>query len=871
LTPLLDAAMSAFVLVEVDGRIVGWDGAAEALLGWTREEAVGADIGELLVPERRRAGVRADMSRVAAGGVAPLIPHRLALSVLHCTGRELPVELGLSVVGTPTGAQLLAVVLDISQHEEAEARIGREAPSVEPLGEAILTMALDRTIESCNPAAEELYGYTAKELVGASMEMLNLTEVAGVTSDWDAGDLGGSVSLDSSVRRNDGTAVDIAVTLSPLRDDSGEVTGMVSVAHDVSATRRGVERLAEAESRFAGAFEAASTGMALTSTDGRFLAVNQALCTFLGRDAETLLASCVQAVTHPDDMRADIEQGRRALAGEIDSFQQPKRYILPSGGIVWGLLTISISRDADGTPQHYVSQVEDITDRKTSEGELRRYAAQLQALSEQDPLTGLANQPAFEIALAEELRVLDAGGNRCSVVLAEIDGDDAALTAGAESLQRASRDADLAAHLGGGELALLLADVDARAATEIGERIRETLRQDTVRTSWATARPGETAGELLQRVRRSLPPSDAPPADKPRPRAPEGITRLLVLARHQIGMPITFLTRRDGDEYVFVRFSGDHAAFGVGEGDAMSWGDSYCQRMLDGRISATVRDVADEPQTRTLELTTKLGLRAYAGVPVRLRSGEIYGTLCGVDTRPHPELNERHAELLGFLGELAAELIEDEAEQPEARRAQAGATGVRTLQIALQARDFYTSAHSKQVVELASAVAARLGLDPAATRDVEQVALLHDIGKVGIPDAILQKQGPLDADEWTLMRQHPVVGEHIIAGTPGLSHLAPAVRAEHERWDGGGYPDGLAGDHIPLASRITLACDALNAMTSDRPYRPAMTLESARQELRACAGTQFDPDIIHALLVESPTQPRAAATESPVSPPPIEP
>ena len=161
-------------------------------------------------------------------------------------------------------------------------------------------------------------------------------------------------------------------------------------------------------------------------------------------------------------------------------------------------------------------------------------------------------------------------------------------------------------------------------------------------------------------------------------------------------------------------------------------------------------------------------MRAYVGVPIRLRSGEVYGTLCAVDTQPHPELSDRHAELLNFLSELAAELIEDDVEQRAARRAEAGATGVRTLLVALEARDLYTGEHSHQVVALASAVAERLGLDENATRDVEQVALLHDIGKVGIPDAILQKQGPLDDEEWQLMRQHPIVGERIIAGTPGL-------------------------------------------------------------------------------------------------------
>ena len=310
------------------------------------------------------------------------------------------------------------------------------------------------------------------------------------------------------------------------------------------------------------------------------------------------------------------------------------------------------------------------------------------------------------------------------------------------------------------------------------------------------------------------------------------------------------------DDYVFVRFAGDSTPFGVAEGDAMSLADSYCQRLLDGRIAAIVPDLAADPQTQDLDLTRKLGLRAYAGVPVRLRSGEMYGTLCGVDTRPHPEFTERQAGLLRFLSELAAELIEDEISNPEMRLLQAADAGVRTLLAALQARDFYTSSHSKQVVELASAVARRLGLDQGARRDVEQVALLHDIGKVGIPDAILQKQGPLDDQEWQLMRQHPIVGEHIIAGTPGLSRLAPAMRAEHERWDGSGYPDGLAGDQIPLASRITLACDALNAMTSDRPYRSAMTLDRAEHELRSCAGTQFDPQIIDVLLAEIATSER---------------
>lgn len=177
-------------------------------------------------------------------------------------------------------------------------------------------------------------------------------------------------------------------------------------------------------------------------------------------------------------------------------------------------------------------------------------------------------------------------------------------------------------------------------------------------------------------------------------------------------------------------------------------------------------------------------------------------------------------------------------------------SGVAALVAALEARDLYTAEHSRSVVELAGGVARRLALDEATVSSVERVAALHDVGKVAVPDAILQKRGPLTASEWELMRQHPAVGERIVASTRTLAHLAAPIRAEHERWDGTGYPDGLSGEQIPISSRITLACDAFHAMTSDRPYRAAMAPEEARAELRAGAGTQFDPTVVEALLEE---------------------
>ncbi len=173
---------------------------------------------------------------------------------------------------------------------------------------------------------------------------------------------------------------------------------------------------------------------------------------------------------------------------------------------------------------------------------------------------------------------------------------------------------------------------------------------------------------------------------------------------------------------------------------------------------------------------------------------------------------------------------------------------IEALAVALLERDRYTGEHSEAVIEMSGAVARNLGMSPAQVEGVRSAALLHDIGKVAIPDDILHKPGPLSDTEWVLMRQHPVIGERILRVLPGLGSVARIVRHEHERWDGGGYPDGLAGDAIPLGSRIIIAADTYHAITSDRPYRAAKPHGDAIAELARCAGTQFDPKVTAALI-----------------------
>ncbi|HWF73769.1 MAG TPA: HD-GYP domain-containing protein [Solirubrobacteraceae bacterium] len=166
----------------------------------------------------------------------------------------------------------------------------------------------------------------------------------------------------------------------------------------------------------------------------------------------------------------------------------------------------------------------------------------------------------------------------------------------------------------------------------------------------------------------------------------------------------------------------------------------------------------------------------------------------------------------------------------------------------VEADDHYTGTHSREVVDLALAVADALGLDPAQRRNVEFAALLHDVGKLHVPKSIINKPGALDDDEWAIIQRHTIDGEAMLKRVGGvLATVGQYVRSSHERYDGTGYPDGLIGDEIPIESRIVCVCDAYSAMTSGRAYRPTLAPWTAVDELRRCAGAQFDPRIVAAI------------------------
>lgn len=326
------------------------------------------------------------------------------------------------------------------------------------------------------------------------------------------------------------------------------------------------------------------------------------------------------------------------------------------------------------------------------------------------------------------------------------------------------------------------------------------------------------------------------------------IANALELARERLDMEIAYIAEFTGEREVLRVVAGDTGEWDVTEGLSVAAADSYCVRMLDGRVPQAIPDTSKEPEVAALPATEELGIGAYIGVPLVLEDGEVCGALCCLRHTPAGTIDDRDVRVVELLARLVADELAFRASMRARRRREMEVASLQALLAALEVRDDYTGDHSHAVVELSLAVATRLGITGDDLDAIEQVALLHDLGKVGIPDAILRKPGPLTDDEWAVMRTHPGLGADIVARLDTLAHLRPAIRAEHERWDGAGYPDGLAGDAIPVPSRITLTCDAFHAMVSDRPYRAAMSQHDALDELRRCAGTMFWPDAVDALV-----------------------
>jgi diguanylate cyclase (GGDEF)-like protein len=271
-------------------------------------------------------------------------------------------------------------------------------------------------------------------------------------------------------------------------------------------------------------------------------------------------------------------------------------------------------------------------------------------------------------------------------------------------------------------------------------------------------------------------------------------------------------------------------------------GRGLISRCLRESGAVLALDVRREPDYHPTPVTATT--RCELDVPVVV-DGRNWGAITVQSVEPEA-FDEEDALLLRAVADQLGAALRSATLYEQLERAYLGTA--EALSVALEAKDSYTAEHSRSLVQRAEAVGRRLGMPEAGLRALRYGAVFHDIGKLAVPEAILNKPGPLTEEELAVVQRHTVVGEQILAPVEFLADVLPLVRGAHERWDGSGYPDGLAGEEIPLGARIVFACDTYDAMTTPRPYRAALPDEEARAELRRVAGTQLDPRVVDALL-----------------------
>lgn len=340
------------------------------------------------------------------------------------------------------------------------------------------------------------------------------------------------------------------------------------------------------------------------------------------------------------------------------------------------------------------------------------------------------------------------------------------------------------------------------------------------------------------------------------------LDRLTRLARRFLDVPVALVNVLDRDRQVTIS-SGNGE--GPDPGQVTPLDESFCKYTVARQEPLIVEDARTEPALRDIPSVVAGDIVGYMGMPLITDEGHALGTLCVIDQEPREWTGgvivtvEDLAESVTTEIELRMEIrrrrkLENKLKQRVTDRtadleaAQREILG--RLAAAAEHRDDETGKHTHRVGELSRALAETLGKGEQWAGMLGRAAPLHDLGKVGIPDDILLKEGPLDDEEFAVMKRHTVIGADLLSGgSSELVQLAETVaRTHHERWDGDGYPEGLEGDKIPLAGRIVAVADAFDAMTHDRPYRPALSLDKVLDELRQERGRQFDPNVTEALL-----------------------
>jgi diguanylate cyclase (GGDEF)-like protein len=507
--------------------------------------------------------------------------------------------------------------------------------------------------------------------------------------------------------------------------------------------------------------------------------------------------------------------------------------------------------------------------------------AEVRVAAELDGLTGCLNRDGLQRNLQRMIGEAEANGTRLSFAILDLDGfksvndvfghptGDGVLKSVGGALRSSVRAGDMIARYGGDEFALILPEASEHQAAPVLDRVRAAISSLEVPGGRITACVGvaertedETmqdligrADEALREAKGSLSPGSVRRASRATSPLKSSTVNGASPDRRQrwraVAGDIGLGVARETDSVV----SAAVAATELQDVLQLRLG-SVLQLVSSGRLEVVAeagpdapsqpsRDADDGAIGRALREKRRIkgGANKEVAVPL-LVGGRAWGAVwCVAGQRP---LDDVDVELVAGVAEHLSAAIRTGDLYDQLTKSMIGTA--EALAAALEAKDSYTADHARSIADLAVDVGRELNLSDSAIDDLRYGGIFHDVGKIAIPDAIINKPGPLTDEEFEVIKQHPAIGAEILAPVPFLYGVRTIVRHAHEHWDGSGYPEGLSGEQIPLGARIVLAVDAWHAMTSDRPYRTAMSDEEAYKELEDNSGTQFDPEVVEALL-----------------------
>jgi PAS domain S-box-containing protein/putative nucleotidyltransferase with HDIG domain len=725
---IIDCAREAIISTDTEGTITVINQGAQKILGFTAEELLGKPIDAIWSGDRpgsytrQLADFAGKMYRTGKLGTLGEV------FVRRKDGAELVMEATMSQYAQGPHKTLTVVMRNITERRRVETQIKASEASFRsmftenPLPVWVYDLDTLQILE-VNNAAEARYGYTREEFLAMRATDLKVGEDVPRLVGGNHKEPDGPYSLQVRHRRKDGQIIDVQLATQSV-EFRGHRAALV-VAEEITERKKAEEALRDSEQRFRAMFEGAAIGTALVDLDGRYIKVNPALERMLGYASDELLEMRMTQITHTEDLQRTIEPFKALVDGERDYYHQEQRYLRKDGTVVWANLTMSLVRGSKRRPQFCIAMIENITERKNSQEQIKRQLERLAALRNID----------LTISSSLDLRVT------LNVILEQV-------------------------------MSQLKVD-----ATDV-----LLLNPHTQLLEYAAGRGFRYEGITRSRLRIG-----------------EGFAGTAALERRSVTIPD--LREQTDDDRTHLLYGEDFVSYFA------------VPLLVKGQVKGVLEILnrsAMNPQTEWVDFLDALTSQAA----IAIDNATMYNDL----QRSNTELALAYDTTLeGWSG-------------------------------ALDLRDKETEGHTQRVTEMTERLARAMGMSESDLVQVRRGALLHDIGKMGIPDSILLKPGPLTDEEWEIMRKHPVYAYELLSPITFLRPALDIPYCHHEKWDGTGYPRGLKGEQIPLSARIFAIVDVYDALRSDRPYRAAWSEQRVREHIKGLSGTHFDPRVVEAFL-----------------------